>query len=73
MKKIMIIGNALEKLERILAVNTLQVQNYERYEMGGFNLAAKQQWHKERWNDELQKAFDAGKQMAEKILAYGTI
>ena len=41
----MIIGNALEKPERILAVNTLQVQNYDRYDMQGFNLdAVKEQY-----------------------------
>ncbi|MBR5118313.1 MAG: flavodoxin family protein [Muribaculaceae bacterium] len=65
----MIIGNALEKPERILAVNTLQVKNYDRYDMGGFNLAAKQKWHEEHWQEELQNAFDAGKRMAEKIMA----
>ena len=64
----MIIGNALGKPERILAVNTLQVKNYDRYDMGGFNLAAKQQWHEEHWQEELQNAFDAGKRMAEKIV-----
>ncbi len=39
------IGNALEKPERILAVNTLQVKNYDRYDMQGFNLdAVKEQY-----------------------------
>ena len=64
----MIIGNALEKPERILAVNTLQVKNYDRYDMQGFNLEAKQRWHEEHWQEELQNAFDAGKRMAEKIM-----
>jgi hypothetical protein len=30
-------------------------------------LAAKQQWHEEHWQEELQNAFDAGKRMAEKV------
>ena len=64
----MIIGNALEKPERIFAVNTLQVKNYDRYDMQGFNLAAKQHWHEEHWQEELQNAFDAGKRMAETII-----
>lgn len=63
----MIIGNALEKPERILAVNTLQVKNYDGYDMQGFNLEAKQQWHEKHWQEELQNAFNAGKRMAEKI------
>lgn len=63
----MIIANALEKPERILAVNTLQVKNYDRYDMQGFNLEAKQRWHEEHWQEELQNAFDAGKRMAEKL------
>ena len=64
----LIIGNALEKPERILAVNTLQVKNYDRYDMQGFNLEAKQRWHEEHWQRKLQNAFDAGKRMAEHII-----
>ncbi len=55
--------------ETLLATDTLQVKDYSRYDMGGFNLAAKQQWHEDHWPEELQKAFDAGKRMAEKIMA----
>jgi hypothetical protein len=29
----------------------------------------KQQWHEEHWQEELQNAFEAGKRMAEKIMA----
>lgn len=48
-------------------MNTLQVKNYDRYDMQGFNLEAKQRWHEEHWQEELQNAFDAGKRMAEKL------
>ena len=37
------------------------------YDMQGFNLEAKQRWHEEHWQEELQNAFDAGKRMAEKL------
>ena len=62
----MIIGNALEKPERILAVNTLQVKNYDRYELAGFSEEAKRKYREEHWEEDLQKAFDAGKRMAGK-------
>ena len=54
--------------ERVAALNTMQVKNYDRYDFGIFSKEMKEAWHEEHWNDDLQKAFDAGKHMAEKIL-----
>jgi len=47
--------------------NTYQVKNYDRYELAGFSEEAKRQWRDEHWEEDLQKAFDAGKRMAEII------
>ena len=44
------------------------MKNYERYELAGFSEEAKRQWRDEHWEADLQKAFEAGKQMAKKIL-----
>jgi hypothetical protein len=52
-----------------VAYNTYQVKNYDRFELAGFSEEAKRQWRDEHWEQDLQRAFDAGKQMAEKILA----
>ncbi len=63
------IQTALGEPEHIIAYNTYQVKNYERFELASFSEEAKRQWRDEHWEQDLQKAFDAGKQMAEKILA----
>ena len=63
------IQTALGEPERLVAYNTYQVKNYERFELASFSEEAKRQWRDEHWEQDLQKAFDAGKQMAEKILA----
>ena len=63
------IQTALGELEHLVAYNTYQVKNYDRYELASFSEEAKRQWRDEHWEQDLQKAFDAGKQMAEKILA----
>ena len=59
---------ALGEPERLIAYNTYQVKNYERFELAGFSEEAKRQWRDEHWEADLQKAFEAGKQMAKKIL-----
>ena len=59
---------ALGEPERLTAYNTYQVKNYERFELAGFSEEAKRQWRDEHWEADLQKAFEAGKQMAKKIL-----
>ena len=63
------IQTALGEPEHLVAYNTYQVKNYERFELASFSEEAKRQWRDEHWENDLQKAFDAGKQMAEKILA----
>ena len=63
------VQTALGEPEHLIAYNTYQVKNYERFELASFSEDAKRQWRDEHWEQDLQKAFDAGKQMAEKILA----
>ena len=60
---------ALGQPEHLIAYNTYQVKNYDRYELAGFSEEAKRQWRGEHWEKDLQKAFDAGKRMAEKIMS----
>ena len=61
------IANALGEPEHINAYNTYQVKNYDRYELAGFSEEAKHQYRDEHWEQDLQKAYDAGKRMAEKM------
>lgn len=61
-------ASALGKPEHVDAYNTYQVKNYDRYELAGFPEPMKRQWRDEHWEEDLQKAFDAGKRMADKIL-----
>lgn len=58
---------ALGEPQRLTAYNTYQVANYGNYELAGFSEKAKQQWRDEHWEEDLQKAFEAGK----KILTNG--
>ena len=60
---------ALGEPERLIAYNTYQVNNYDRFELAGFSEPAKRQWRDEHWEHDLQRAFQAGQQMAQKILA----
>lgn len=77
MKKIMIIdggprrnmNTALGQPEHLVAYNTDQVKNYERYELAAFSEEAKRQWRDAHWEEDLQKAFDAGRQLAARITA----
>lgn len=59
------ITRALDQPQRIVAYNTYQVKDYSRYELAGFSEEAKRQWRDAHWEEDLQKAFDAGRQMAE--------
>ena len=63
------IKGALGEPEHLIAYNTYQVKNYDRFELGGFSEEAKRQYRDENWEKDLQKAYDAGKRMAENILA----
>ena len=59
---------ALGQPERLIAYNTYQVKNYDRYELAGFSEEAKRQYRDVHWEEDLQEAYEAGKRMAEKIL-----
>ena len=61
------ITTALGEPEHINAYNTYQVKNYDRFELAAFSESAKRQYCDENWEQDLQKAYDAGKRMAEKI------
>ena len=60
---------ALGEPERLIAYNTYQGKNYDRFELASFSEEAKRQWRDEHWEQNLQQAFDAGKRLAEKLLA----
>ena len=62
------IANALGQPEHLNAYNTYQVKNYDRFELASFSEEAKRQYRDEHWEQDLQKAFDAGRRMAERIL-----
>lgn len=55
---------ALGEPERIIAYNTCQVRNYDRFELAAYSESAKREWRDAHWADDLQKAFDAGREMA---------
>lgn len=56
---------ALGEPEHLIAYNTCQVKNYDRFELAGFSEAAKRQWRDEHWEEDLHKAYEAGRNMAE--------
>ena len=58
------ITTALGEPQRIVAYNTTQVAKYDNYELGSFSEEAKHAWRDEHWEKDLQKAFEAGLQMA---------
>ena len=62
------IANALGQPEHLIAYNTYQVKNYDRFELAGFSEEAKRQYRDEHWEKDLQKAYEAGKRMAEGII-----
>ena len=59
------ITTALGEPQRIIAYNTTQVAKYDNFELGGFSEEAKHAWHDAHWEEDLQKAFEAGCQMTE--------
>lgn len=67
-----IIENCLERafgdVEHVDAYNTYQVKNYDRYELAAFPEPMKRQYREEHWEQDLQRAYDAGKRMATKLL-----
>ena len=56
---------ALGEPEHLIAYNTCQVKNYDRFELAGFSEEAKRQWRDEHWEEDLHKAYEAGRKMAE--------
>ena len=62
------IARALGQPEHLNAYNTYQVKNYDRFELASFSEEAKRQYRDEHWEQDLQRAFDAGRRMAEDIL-----
>lgn len=58
---------AMGDVEHVDAYNTYQVKNYDRYELAGFPEPMKRQYRDTHWEQDLQRAYDAGKRMAEKI------
>ena len=62
------IANALGEPEHINAYNTYQVKNYDRFELASFSEEAKRLYRDGHWEQDLQRAFDAGRRMAERIL-----
>ena len=59
------ITTALGEPQRIIAYNTTQVANYGNYELGGFSEEAKHAWRDAHWKEDMLKAYEAGRQMAE--------
>ena len=62
-------GGFMTQPEHLIAYNTYQVKNYDRFELAGFSEPAKRQWREEHWEQDLMNAFEAGKRMAQAILA----
>ena len=62
------IKSALGEPERLIAYNTYQVKNYNRYELAGFSEEAKRNYRDTHWEEDLNHAFEAGRRMAEKII-----
>lgn len=58
----------LSKPERLLALNTTQVKNYDRYQMDGLRPDLKKAWRDEHWDNDLHNAFEAGQRMVEKMM-----
>ena len=59
------ITTALGEPQRLVAYNTCQVAKYDSYELGGFSEEAKHAWRDAHWEEDLQKAYEAGKRMAQ--------
>ena len=58
------ITSALGEPQRIISYNTTQVAKYDNYELGGFSEEAKHAWRDAHWEEDMQKAYEAGKIMA---------
>ena len=56
--------SSLGKPEHIIAYNTYLVNDYDRFELASFSEPAKREWRDSHWEADLQKAFDAGRRLA---------
>jgi len=59
----------LQKPERIIAFNTCQVNDYDRYDMAAYSKEEKLKWREENFDNDLKQAYDAGMRMAKQILS----
>ena len=62
------ISAALGEPRYLTAYNTYQVNNYDRFELAGFSEEAKRKWRDEHWGNDLQKAFEAGREISNQLL-----
>ena len=62
-----VITRALGQPEHVNAYNTYQVKNYDRYELAEFPEEGKRLYRDAHWEQDLQRAYDAGRRMAENI------
>lgn len=74
MRKVeMMTGTALSheighEVEVIMANNTIQVYDYSKYNFAEDTVETKQQWHDTHWEEDLNKAREAGKRMVAAIM-----
>jgi len=61
-----LVANGLGPVERIVAWNTTQVKDYSRYEMAAAS-QGKAEYRERHWEQDLKKAYEAGKRMAQQI------
>ena len=64
-----LVGMFLQPPERVEAFRTVQVADYSRYAMAMLDPAAHLAWRDAHWADDLAAARDAGRRMAEKVMA----
>jgi len=57
------------KVEVLMANNTTQVKDYDRYHFAAGTAEAKQQWRDAHWEEDLAKARESGKRMAATIIS----
>ena len=59
----------LQKADRVMAQNTCQVKDYDKYAMAAFPKDMKLKWREEHFENDLKSSFEAGKRMADQIVA----
>lgn len=61
-----LVTNGLGEAEHLVAYNTYQVKNYDRFEFAPGQAEYKQAYKDMHWADDLQNAYDLGKRLVEK-------